>query len=176
MNARKQNEQKLLKNLDQIVARYIKVNDKLLESIASEDDKAFKEQVILSSSDHFLDGIVDVYEEFTDALKNKLSDLHKPEITDIKQKKLRDFTTIKKKKLKVQPTTGKKRGKYVSKGKRVKWNTKEKKILERSVKADLKPKRTLELINNERTKEGLPLRNYSSIKNKYYRIKTKVNN
>ena len=50
-----ENEKKLLRNIDNIVNKYLKVDDKLLEAIIKEDDVATKELLGSNSADNFFE-------------------------------------------------------------------------------------------------------------------------
>lgn len=166
-----QNERKLLKNLDNIIKNYIKIDDKLIESIASDDDIAFKEQAINNSDDHFLDGIMDNYQSFSDALKDRLKELHKHEVDKVIQRRKDEQKTLTTKTVKPR-NYGVSRKPKTTRQQPIRYSNQEKKIINRSKKNGYKPKKTTQKVNAYRKSVGLPERSYASVKSKYYRVKT----
>jgi len=171
MNESVNNEKKLLRNIDTIIVKYMKVNDKLLETLADDDDHAFKEQAVLASSDHFLDGIIDNYQDFTFRLKERLKEIHKTDVDKIQQKKLTEFKKTGKKKTTTRAYQRRKVQIYARKGQKMKWSRKEQIIVNRGVRSGSKPAQIRLKINAEREKDGELLRSYQSVASKTYRTR-----
>lgn len=167
-----QNEQKLLRNLDNIIKNYLKVDDNMIEALANEDEAKFEELAMINSDSQFL-SFLDQYPRVSEELQSRIKDLHQTRIQDFKEKKQKEETKELVHKPKINAFQGKTPAKknYARKGEKQKWSKQETKLIKRSIKSGDKPKKTTQRVNQYREKQGLTLRSDKSIKMKYYKTK-----
>jgi len=170
------NEIKLMKNLDNIIKKYIKIDDQLLETIANKDFDGFKEQVVEKSSDHFLSGIIDNYETFTQALFDEIESQNSSQLDNIlgiETEKEEYKNEVSKGRTKNKPQYSlSKPGKYKAKPhKHNKWSETENSRIKILIRSGKKPKEIRQEINQERLNNKQTLRTNSSINSKIYTIK-----
>ena len=169
--SKKANENKLMKNLNNIVKNYLKVNDGLLEQIAKEDQEGIKEQLINNSTDNFLRNILDEYPIFTSELIHRIEIDHQSTIQKLKEKGKEQIVKAMPKKTKTTLTL-KNPGKLkAKKGTRHKWTKTEERRLKTLKESGKTNKEITDKLNASRLKKGLVLRTQSSVKNKWSRIK-----
>jgi len=170
MSVKANNEKKLIRNIEQIIKNYIKVDGELLENLAKEDIDQFKEIIGSKSQDNFLEIIVEEYKGFLRELFDKLKFQNESNIQSIKeeQKRIKDFEKIKGKRV-----LRKKKVKSLAprKFKPNKWTNKENNFIKRMIRNNVKSGEIITKLNEKRNNEGLASRTNSSVYNKIHRLK-----
>lgn len=166
-----QNEQKLLRNIDNIIKNYLKVDDSMIEALANEDESRFEEIAMMNSESQFLN-FLDQYPRVSEELQSRIKELHQTRIDEFKQEKARkEQSEIVNKPKIITPARTKQKGNYAPKGTKQKWSKQEKKLIKRSIKSGDKLKKTTQRVNKYRQAQGLPLRSQKSVQQKYYKEK-----
>jgi len=170
-----QNEAKLIRNLDHIINKYLKIDNRLIETLINEDKSSFRDVVSENSTDNFLREIVNQYPDFTDELFDRLSSAYDQEIRMIERDKKVEKTILYRqiRKKRIKPVlTLKAPGKLkAKKGKKNKWTKQEINKINILIKSGKSSKEIKNNLNKSRLDKGQRLRTMSSVNMKIWRIK-----
>lgn len=173
---RKDNEQKLLKSIDNIIKNYVKIDEEILKAVANKDMDKFNQLIGQASDNGFLSSIMVDYDAFSQEMFNRIEFAKEDEIKQIfeEQKKLKDFKPLRVKPIKKKLTLASPGKLKSKKGKRQSWSKKENARVKLLLKSNVKPSEIINDINKNRLTESQTLRTNQSVYSKIFSIRKQM--